>query len=243
MMRRNWMRIVAVALLVVAGLACDEEALLEPPENEEPVDTLRDSTTSLIEQYFPDAYSRMDSAAYEEALDASYQFQLLPEDVDPDDPDQDWWDKSVEMTVAGNMFHARANDEGQEVKLIRLFLDEKLTVVDNAAYEQKPAWETWYRVTAGVDLIVTVEDPGVGDGSGITNYVVYSEQIFTCRPDPDEEGKWVVFRQQDRPFINKKSSGTESSSWGEVKSLFKEKGAGKAGTDESSWGGIKELFR
>ena len=221
MVRRNWPWLVIVGALVAAGLACDEDTVFEPPGNEEPEDTLRNSTTSLIEDYFTEAYTQMDSAAYEAALDSCYQFTLLPQDIDPDNPDQDWWDKTTEMTIAGNMFSGRENDERQKVQAIQLSLDEKLTVVDNDQYDQKLPWETWYRVTADVDLIVTVEDPADLEG-GITNYIVYSEQIFVCRPDPQDCEKWVIFRQQDRPFINKRGAPeTEDSSWGEVKNLFR----------------------
>jgi len=219
MKRRNWKWLVVVACMVAAGVACDEGTVFEPPENEEPEDTLRNSTTSLIEQHFTAAYTSMDSAAYEEALDASYQFQLLPEDVDPDNPDQAWWDKTTEMIIAGNMFSGRPNGDGQEVRLINLALDERLTVVDNTPYQEKPEGETWYKVMADVDLVVTVEDPS--DQEGITNYVVYSEQIFVCRPDLSDGEKWVIFRQLDQPFINKNEGGTEESSWGAVKDLFR----------------------
>ena len=242
MKRRNWSWLVVVACMVAAGVACDEEAVFEPPENEEPEDTLRNSTTSLIEQHFTAAYTSMDSAAYEEALDASYQFQLLPEDVDPDNPDQAWWDKTTEMIIAGNMFSGRPSGDGQEVRFIDLALDERLTVVDNDAYEQKPAGETWYRVTTSVDLQVVVEDPR--DQEGYTNYMVLSEQIFICRPDPDDGEKWVIFRQLDQPFINKnRAAGTQDSSWGKVKNLFRDRSTGKAGVAQTSWGSVKALFR
>jgi len=160
----------------------------------------RKTTTNLLEEWVQDAYSKMDSVKYEQALDESYQFQLLPEDVDPDNPDVDWWDKTTELIIAGNMFNARFNEDGQSVTSIDLSIDEKLNVVDNDNYAEKPPGETWYKVTTSVDLQVIVDNPL--DQDGFTNYVVLSEQIFVCRPDPDADSLWVIFRQKDQPFIN-----------------------------------------
>ncbi|MFH1276764.1 MAG: hypothetical protein ABIK65_00065, partial [Candidatus Eisenbacteria bacterium] len=111
----------------------------------------RSTTTKLITEYLPQAYSRMDSSAYEAALDDGYLFELLLSEVDPNDPNP-WWDKFEELGIAGNMFNARYNDDGQKVDRIKLEMTERSNVVDNTNYLDKPPGETWWKVTALVDL-------------------------------------------------------------------------------------------
>ncbi|MFH1278632.1 MAG: fibronectin type III domain-containing protein [Candidatus Eisenbacteria bacterium] len=182
----------------------------------------RATMTLLVTEYLPQAYSRMDSASYAAALDEGYLFELLPSDVDPGDPNP-WWDLEEELGIAGNMFNARYNDDGQRVDRIALEMTERSIAVDNTNYPDKPPGETWYKVMALIDLLVVVEDPN--DPAGIMNFVVASDQIFTVRPDPADESLWVVYKQVDQEPINfgktAAGRGTEETSWGSVKSLFR----------------------
>jgi hypothetical protein len=85
--------------------------------------------------------------------------------------------------------------------MIAVTLAVKLqTKVSTEDYPEKPADETWYQIITTLDLRMTVEDPN--DDDGITNYIVSSERIFVCRPDPEADSLWVVFREIERPFVN-----------------------------------------
>ena len=90
--------------------------------------------------------------------------------------------------------------------------------IDGTPYEDKPAWETWWRVTTGVDLRVLVTDPTTPDGE--TLFLIACDQEFVVRPDPDSSGNWAIFRQYDKEPYNK-SAATENSSWDEVKGLWR----------------------
>lgn len=155
--------------------------------------------TELITVYFPAVYSEGDSAAYEAILDSAYVFELLPDEVDPSDPNP-WWDRREELGIAGNMFNGRFNEAGQRVDRIILGLTERSNVVDNTAYPDKPSGEEWRKVTALVDLLVVCEDPV--DAEGVINFIVNSNQIFTVRPARDDGSTWTVYKQVDQEPIN-----------------------------------------
>jgi hypothetical protein len=171
----------------------------EPPDTVPVTDLDRKTPAHLIENYLEFVYADMDSVKYEEALDDAYTFELLEEEPDPDFP-EGWWDKIEELAIAGNMFKGRANPQNQTVEDILLALHIRSNVVDNTNYPGKPPGETWYKVTTYVDLRVIADDPA--DPSGVMNFVVNSDQIFVCRPDPDADSLWTIFRQIDQPSIN-----------------------------------------
>ncbi len=172
---------------------------------------------------FVEAYGQGDSVRYGGMLDSRYRFELLDIDIDPVDLDSTW-DRATELEIAGRMFNARYNQEGQRVERIVLDLTEISTVIDRTDYppEEKPPGEIWYKVTAFVDLLVTVIDPD--DPEGAIHFVVLSDQIFILRPDPQNEGRYLLVRQIDQEPIHKRDAlpaGTEASSWGAVKSLWR----------------------
>ncbi len=191
---------ISVGLLMFFGCALNPDDNGNDPGETIPTGTYdRKDKTKLITEYLPHVYSTMDSAGYEEALDEPFVFELLENDVDPDDPNV-WYDKSIELDIAGRMFNARYNDEGQRVERIQIDLAEKTTMVDNTNYPDKPPGATWYQVIASVDLLVVVEDPE--DDEGVINYVVLSDQIFTVKPDDDDAALWVIYLQKDQEPIN-----------------------------------------
>ena len=69
-------------------------------------------------------------------------------------------------------------------------------MVDNTRYPDKPTGATWYLVTVFVDLLVVVEDPD--DEEGVINFIVLSDQIFTVKPDTEDAGLWVIYKQEDQ---------------------------------------------
>ncbi len=178
--------------------------------------------TELITEELPRVYAAMDSAGYAALFDPDYRFELLDSEVDPDSPNP-WWNLVTELDIAGRMFNARYNDTGQRVVGIQLSLTDRTTVVDTTSYPGKPEGETWYKVTAFVDLVVVVEDPN--DDEGVINFVVLSDQLLVVRPDPENDGCWLIYKQEDQEPINKNGAlpgrRTEEASWGAVKSLFR----------------------
>lgn len=167
----------------------------------------------------PLAYNRADSTLYALLLDSRYRFHLLPQDVDPNDPN-DWWELAEELKIAGNMFNARYNDDGQRVDRIRLDQTERSTTPIVDSLPDQPGGETWYEVVVFVDLLVVVEDPL--DPEGVVNFIVASDQIFVVRPYPGQEGRYLIYSQEDRQPINKAPvPDTEESTWGMLKSLFR----------------------
>ncbi|MFH1313218.1 MAG: hypothetical protein ABIJ00_08320 [Candidatus Eisenbacteria bacterium] len=218
----------SVVLTIALFIGCDsgegdpEDIVGPDPGYNEPD---RSSPTKLVTEYFPWAYTTMDSIAYEAALDEAYVFVPIPGEVDPGDSNQ-VWGRFEELRIAGIMFNARYNSNGQRLTMINLGMTERLNVVDQTDYPDKPQDEEWRKITVLVDLLVVVEDPS--DPEGVVNFIVIANQIFVVRPDPDYVGKWVIYRQIDQEPINKISSdavtprpATETSSWSRVKSLFR----------------------
>lgn len=152
----------------------------------------------LVEDYIPDVYSKMDSIAYESVLDSLYIFELLDEDPEDGEPPE-WWNRDEELRIAGNMFNARYNDDGQSVQRIDLKLSPRSVVVDNTTYppDIKPPDQTWWKVETFVDLLVVVDDPVEA-----INFVVLSDQIFTTMPDREVDTLWALYKQVDQEPIN-----------------------------------------
>ena len=211
--------ILTVLACAILFFGCDEDLPtdLEP----DPAESCPDSI-SLITEELQHVYSTMDIVGYAALFDPDYRFELLDWEVDPDNPNP-WWNLDTELGIAGIMFNGRYNDAGQRVNRIQIDLTERTTVIDTTSYPGKPEGETWYEVTTFVDLLVVVEDPD--DEEGVINFVVLSDQVFTVGPDPDRERCWLIYRQKDQEPINKSGAvpdcGTESSSWGSVKRLFR----------------------
>ncbi|MFH1279214.1 MAG: carboxypeptidase-like regulatory domain-containing protein [Candidatus Eisenbacteria bacterium] len=178
-----------------------------------------ETPAAIITEDLPTAYSREDSVQYAALLDSRYRFELLTWEVDPNDPNP-WWDLTEELRIAGNMFSHRYNDDHQRVDRIKLEMTERSMTPLVDVYPDQPGGETWHEVTALVDLLVVVEDPD--DVDGVINFVVTSDQIFVVRPDPGHEGRYLIYRQTDQEPINKTPKpGTETSTWGSVKGLFR----------------------
>ncbi|MBM3320073.1 MAG: hypothetical protein FJY73_05290 [Candidatus Eisenbacteria bacterium] len=212
---------IAIGFLLVFFLSivigCGGDDAVDPGDN-----TPDPETPEMSIESFARAYALMDSTAYASYLDEEYTFELLPEEIDPNDP-QGRWDRNEELDIAGNMFHGRFNSRGQQVVRIVLALDVKQSVVDNNTYPGKPAGETWYWTTCFVDLVVTADDPN--DPEGIINYVVLSNQVFIQRPDPSGAERYIMYKQIDQRPINKTRASAaervEGMTWGAVKSLFR----------------------
>jgi hypothetical protein len=202
-------------LVVVSG--CGGDDVVDPGDN-----TPEPETPGMSIESFARAYTVMDSIAYASYLDEDYTFELLPHDVDPNDP-LGYWDRNEELDIAGNMFHGRFNSRGQQVVRILLDLDVKQSVVDTNRYLEKPEGEVWYRTTCFVDLLVLVNDPN--DPIGVMNLVVRTNQVFIQRPDPSGAERYVMYKQIDQPPINKESAShaeeTEETTWGSIKYLFR----------------------
>jgi len=196
-----------LSLVIGVGGLLATSCVLSPSSGKDPIppdgDIDRKTIENLITKWLPDAYSTMDSTAYADALDEAYIFELLEDEVDPGIPSSGWWERSEELAIAGSMFTGRYNPEGIKVDGIDLKLQLKTNpTVDNTVYPDRPDGEIWYKATAYVDLTVITTNPTASDGSGIVNYIVNSDQIFVCRPDPDADSLWVIRKQTDQKPIN-----------------------------------------
>lgn len=181
-------------------------------------DPIQETPADFLDQ-FVEAYSQGDSARYAGMLDSSFRFELLDSDIDPGDPNP-WWDLATELEIAGRMFHGRPNDSGETVHRIALSLYPGPARIDTVT-EGRPPEETWYRVDTDIDLLVTADYSG--PEYDLINYVVLSGQTFVLRADPQNEGRYLMIRQIDRPPIHKGAlpAGTEEASWGAVKSHWR----------------------
>ncbi len=176
----------------------------------------------LLEDDFVTAYNSMDSAAYRATLDSLYEFVLLADTMDMID---ERWTLAEELRIAGRMFSGWANENAVKVLAIDLDLEVLGQDVSNDFFPDKPEGDTWYKLTSEIDLEVLTQDPSASDGGGIINRIVYSNQDFIVRPDPDDTDSWVIRRQTDRYSITKTAGrvpggSPEEASWGEIKSLF-----------------------
>jgi len=167
--------------------------------------SLRRTPDDLVTEFFESAYSHRDSISYEAALDEAYTFHFLQNPKDGFTPD--YWNKQVELSIAGRMFSDLPLGGGQRVLGIDLQLIEKSIVVDHTNYPGRPPDETWYKVTTYVDLLVVVEDPS--SPWDIINYVVHCDQIWVCRPDPDADSLWTIYKQEDREGIKQRDAGKD----------------------------------
>ncbi|MFH1277116.1 MAG: hypothetical protein ABIK65_01890 [Candidatus Eisenbacteria bacterium] len=212
---RRLLPFAAAFLALALAVSCGDDD--NPADTGDPEPELPKTPAELITQFFRAAYASMDSAAYAALLDSAYVFVLYAAGVDPDDPNP-WWDLGEEMKIAGHMFGGWYNDDGQKVERIVLQMTERLNVVDNTPYPDKPEGEEWRKVTALIDLLVVVNDPD--DVDGFINFVVASDQLFTVRPSRTDSTTWTVYKQVDQEPINK-GTGTENASWGAVKEMFR----------------------
>jgi hypothetical protein len=202
-------------LLALIALSCGDNAA--DPADQPP----GPETFETFLYGFARAYAVEDSVAYDAYLDSGYTFELLEGEADPDFP-EGHWDRAQELAIAGNMFHGRVNEDGKSVRDIDLDLTLIGSAEDRTSYPEKPAGETWYRVTAFVDLLVVANDPD--DPSGLLHFIVESNQIFVVRRDPSGSGRYLVYKQIDQQPGAKAESkpGTATgTSWGSVKSYFR----------------------
>lgn len=193
-----------VLYAILLGLGC----FLSPSEGDkdpgpEPIDSGFSRTTpeSLLTVFFEEAYNGQDSTEYDSMLDSHFEFENLPDD--PDDPlsGVTVWDKPEELRIAGRMFSGWQNRNGVRVLDIDLNITFLGQTESTDFFQDQPDGETWYKCVTEVDLTVVTQDPTANDGSGIINRVVFSNQDFVVRPDPDDADLWVIRRQLDRPPI------------------------------------------
>ena len=169
----------------------------------------RSTPEQLLTAYFEDVYEARDSVLYGAMLHRQFQFEFLQEDADS--LGMDSWTKRLDLRSTGSMF--------RDGRVGPIFLN--ILVNANFPYSGDDC-DDCRRIEATVAMRVTVdygfEEPVV--------YAVDSPQTFLVRPDPIQIGKWVVFRQIDRPLTAVRVPGgdpaarVEGTSWGGVKALF-----------------------
>ena len=181
--------------------ACDDDSPTSP-KDQEPPGPIASTVEELLEEVFEDAYTRQDSVAYAAMLDTLYEFEMLPDSVDVNTVET--WDRAEELRIAGRMFSGWTNADGIKVLGIDLVISLQGKVPSTDFFQDQPGGQTWYKAITEVDLKVITQDPSSNDGSGIINRVVFSNQDFVVRPDPNGSELWVIRRQVDRELISKR---------------------------------------
>lgn len=187
---------------------------VEPPE--------RNTPGTLLTDWFERAYNEQNSAFYEEALASDFTFNFLADDAEslrtilgPDD----FWDKTKDLQSTNGMF------DDSTVRSVLL----NITVNQNLEYQGDDC-EGCRQLQTTVVLRVVTEPPGATEP---LEFDVDSPQVFITKPDPDSNGVWVLFRQNDQASaapiaVTGKRDGAgapgiasiEPTSWGRVKGKF-----------------------
>ncbi len=165
---------------------------------------------------FVTSYTQKDSAAYASLLADSYVFELL--DSDPDDANPaEFWDLEEELSIAGHMFSSWETSQGAAVQTISLAINPK-TIKRTSDLFGIEMGEVTLNVETRVELTVFVIDQGV---DGFTNYIVFSDQDWTLHAAPGSD--LAATYQVDLEPIGSSvvPRGTEETSWGDVKNLFR----------------------
>ncbi len=200
----------------------DDNNPTEPIAQTEPK---RGTPEELVESFFTHAYSKQDTARYENMLHAEFQFEFLAADaasirLRPDsgiEPGQNYWGRASDLRSTLAMF--RSQLVGQ------ISLDIRAEAPTPSA-ECDSCVEVQSEITLRITTDPTSIDPLI--------FVVMSPQVFVARPDSADSTKWVLFRQYGREGA---AARRHSSSGGLVGTI-----AGP-GTEQSSWGAAKSLFR
>ena len=204
--------LIAATALALAGLAllsCSDDGC--SPKADEPP---RDTPANLL-QSFSDALEEQQIDAYAACLDEAYRFEFMPDDWDSAGvtPDTPYWGKAQDVASTANMF------ESVRVTSVSFDLGVPLT--------QMVCSDTLCLVLYYPDIQV-VETYQHGT---ITYWVNNSRLYVTLARDPQEPDLWVIRNLQEEP--GHLSAGrrdprglagatVESTTFGEVKAMFKE---------------------
>jgi len=175
----------------------------------------RSTPPELLRSYFEQVYARRDSVLYAAMLDRKFQFVFLPEDADSLRDilgADDFWKKRLDLQSTGAMFR------DPSVTFIRV----DILVSANSQYLGDDC-DDCRDLSTTITLRLLLDD-----GSGEPLYLaVDSPQTFIVRPDPIQTGKWVLFRQIDRPTSagmtqagDAQAPNVESLTLGQIKGYF-----------------------
>jgi hypothetical protein len=198
----------ALALTGLALLSCSDDEC--GPRVDEP---LRDTPANLL-QSFTDALEEQQIDAYTACLDEAYRFEFMPDDWDSAGvtPDTPYWGKIQDVASTTNMF------ESVRVTSVSFDLGIPLT--------QMVCSDTLCLVLYHPDIQV-VETYQHGT---ITYWVNNSRLYVTLARDPQDPDLWVIRNLEEEPGHlsagmrdprGLAGAGTESTTFGEVKAMFK----------------------
>jgi hypothetical protein len=209
--RTAWLVIVTLVVIATsfAGCSDDEEATTAPPTP--PDFSQPENLLSRLEEIYNmpgnDANARY--LAYQElfppAADDSLSFLFIfqPDDVEPgEDPS---WGLSGELEAHLNMFTAQASEEIFSLQLA-------LTQQPPEPIEfPDPGQENWVGIfvsNVNLRLMLTANDGFLVDGG---------QANFKMAP---KEGRWFITEWKDLPRPVPGNLDVESSTWGQIKSMF-----------------------
>ena len=182
----------------------------------------RGSPDALID-YVEHAYGSEYARLYGDALHSLFLFGFTADVADSMGlpPDEPWWGKTNEVASATNMF---SSPEVTRVKFVLARMGAWVPCMDIRGGSPP---DTLYGLFArfAPDIMVTIEWPGE---EPITLMVYNSYLDITVAPDPRSRGLWAVTKIEEvyktpaaSPLAGSRGVMTESTTWGEIKALFR----------------------
>jgi hypothetical protein len=167
----------------------------------------RESPQGLIDT-FATSLEDKSLGKYDDCLWGSYRFVFMEEDWDAAGvtPDEPYWGKTEDMSRTGKMF-ASSHVLG---------ISFEMTNVSDFVGP-----DTLLAVLCRPTIDVTITGPGGEEP--VTKQVRKSYLYFVLRPDPYDEDLWVIREIQEQLILAeaRHALATESSTFGEIKAIFK----------------------
>ena len=214
-------RTAAILIVLAAAFAlwgCGNDGGTDPIDDMGP-DIPPRSTPQELMDYFEEVYAEQDSGLYAAMLHPEFTFHFLIQNADSlrDILGSDnFWESTLDLQSTGGLFR---NPDVTGITL-NIVIDSDSPSEDEDCVVCKQLETT---IALRVSTVVDGTDPELV-------LTVDSPQTFFVRPDPNDEAKWVIWKQVDRPSSGGKDAVTVS--------------ATKLGSSEgTSWGGVKGFYR
>ena len=209
----------ALMVAVVALVACGDDDPTGPVPNQ-PADFKNLTEKSHVLNNIEVAYNRRNIQRYEQLLDQDFTFFLSTGDVGGGLPSQ--WDRSTDITANTNLFAVDPPDDIPRCKNIEMNVEweddsgnSKVTWVEITT----PGGEKRYTTLVYYNFRFDVEpDMSYPNNPG-------AKVQFTMRnAGTDEAPQWKLVEMRDLgdpELVVRTSSGTESSTWGGIKAMYR----------------------
>jgi hypothetical protein len=215
-MMNNLLRVcvLMVAMTALFAVACDDP---ESPPPGEPGPSFQNLTErSHVLNNLQAAYNTRSLTKYQELLDANFTFFLAPGDVGGGMPEQ--WGRTDEVSIHTALFNP--NYGGPAPRCTKIIMDVVFEdgLTWTAVTPASAPTETWYTTTVFYDFGFDMEpDTHYSNGPG-------AKVVFTVRnAGTDDYPHWQLVEMRDLGDLSLRAgtSLTETSSWGQVKALYR----------------------